>query len=180
MNAIEHNRALNQFDTLRRQATWRRWWHRLRGRPQTLLPLAPLLPWLRAYPTVSRGVQQVPLRHIVGSVGRAHEYDRDFRPLTDTARERWVGVHLLNQYTGWEPVQLIKVGNLYFVVDGHHRLSVARQNGLPDITAVVEAYAAPLQLDPQATLETILAQLHQQQQPRSLPHAGRSLPCACA
>lgn len=154
--------ALDHFHRLRRRAALMQTWNRLRRRPRTLLPLAPIrarLPHAQALP---QGIQMVPVRQIVGSAQRAHEYDRQFRPLNDGLRDRWVGVSVLSQTTGWKPVELVRIGNLYFVVDGHHRLSVARQNGISTIEAMVTAYPLPLEFDVNDSLADVLARLRVQ------------------
>lgn len=88
------------------------------------------------------GVQAVAINQIVGSENRLRDFDCDFLPLTDHLEERWVGVAVA-YLTGktLPPVELIKVGNAYYVRDGHHRISVARAFGQQTIDAVVTAYS---------------------------------------
>lgn len=84
------------------------------------------------------GVVSVPLSRIVGSEGRAHDFDSAFRPLTDHTRDRWIGIAAARR-AGAEmpPVELIQVGDSFFVRDGHHRISVAKANGQREIEAQV-------------------------------------------
>jgi len=93
---------------------------------------------LRAYNQVRRGLRVVDLEKIVGSVGRSRDFDRCFMPLRAAARERWKRVDLAF-YRGQAlpPVSLYKLGEVYFVEDGNHRVSVARFHGVPDIEANV-------------------------------------------
>lgn len=94
-----------------------------------------------------RGHQTVRLDQIVGSVNRFEEFDRSFLPRRRHARKRWASID-----RAWHagvvlpPVQLIKVGDIYFVKDGNHRVSVARQHGQEFIDAIVveERLRAPL------------------------------------
>jgi hypothetical protein len=80
----------------------------------------------------------VPLDQIVGSEGRCADFDRDFNPLSDHTRGRWIRVAAARQRgTELPPVDLMQVGDLLFVQDGHHRISVARALGQPDIEARV-------------------------------------------
>ncbi len=84
------------------------------------------------------GVAAVPLDQIVGSEGRPGDFDRLFAPRQATTKERWLRIKrafLTNR--SLPPVELIKVGEIYFVRDGHHRLSVARQAGQREIDAHV-------------------------------------------
>lgn len=81
----------------------------------------------------------VPLQAIVGSAGRAADFDGDFRPVNTALRHRWERMARAVQ-DGWEPpaVRLVQLGELYFVTDGHHRVSVARHFGRETISARVQ------------------------------------------
>ena len=84
------------------------------------------------------GLQTVPLEAIVGSVDRTRDFDRSFRPRSNRLRGRWQGIDLAQRRgEPMPPVDLYKVGDLYFVRDGHHRVSVARALGHDIIDAYV-------------------------------------------
>jgi hypothetical protein len=93
------------------------------------------------------GRQTVPIRHIRGSEGRRNLFDNGFHPRGTQTRLRWISVATAwLQGIGLEPVELIRVGDVYFVRDGHHRISVARAIGLEEIDAIVtvlDVVAAP-------------------------------------
>lgn len=83
----------------------------------------------------------VPIDRIVGSEGRAHDFDCDFNPLQTVTRDRWLGIaSAMQQGRALPPVALIRVGDRYFVRDGHHRISVARALGRQTIEATVEVW----------------------------------------
>jgi hypothetical protein len=87
-----------------------------------------------------RGLQTVKVKDIVGSVGRNEDFDRNFSPLNDADIFRWAQVKTAMTSpigTGVPPVSLYKVGEAYFVLDGNHRVSIARQMGLDEIEAYV-------------------------------------------
>lgn len=87
------------------------------------------------------GIQTVPIRQIRGSQGRSHDFDRDFNPLQDHTKGRWLSVAGARQRgKALPPVELIQVGDVYFVQDGHHRISVARALGQQCIEAEVAAW----------------------------------------
>ena len=88
-----------------------------------------------------RGTMEIPVERIVGSVERGADFDRDFRPLAEHLQERWIGVYLLAGESGWPPIRVFKVGDRYYVEDGHNRVSVARQFGMPTIRADVWEYS---------------------------------------
>jgi uncharacterized ParB-like nuclease family protein len=86
----------------------------------------------------SRRRAEVPLVDVVGTVNRTGDFDRDFRLVNRELRDRWSTVAAAMQ-EGSEPppVELVQLGDLYFVVDGHHRVSVARALGRETIRATV-------------------------------------------
>lgn len=86
------------------------------------------------------GVQEICLAQVTGSVGRSTDFDRSFRPLKAHLRDRWVNLYLLLQSGAWPPVRVYKVGEQYFVSDGHHRVSVAHSIGMRAIQAEVWEY----------------------------------------
>ena len=86
----------------------------------------------------SAGMQMVDLDLISGSVSRADEFTADFRPIAHHTRERWLTIAKIHiQGRALPPVELYEVNGQYFVVDGHHRISVARATGQVQIEAVV-------------------------------------------
>jgi hypothetical protein len=86
------------------------------------------------------GTRHISVAQITGSVGRSADFGRNFYPLKSHLRNRWVRVYLLSQQAGWPPIRVYKVGEQYFVVDGHHRVSVARTLGMRSIQAEVWEY----------------------------------------
>lgn len=153
---VEH---LHCFENAYRRAQLCRLWHRITGRPQTLLPFAPIYARLQQRASQRRGLQEIPLRQIVGSLDKASHFDRSFRPLSAELRERWLMVKMLQLWRGWEPIVVHKIGNLYFVEDGHHRVSVARDAGLEVIEAYVTEYPVTCHFNVDDSLQAILQRL---------------------
>lgn len=95
---------------------------------------------LESYHTSGRflGLVEVPINQISGTEGRQDDFDIEFNPMHKESRDRWTGV-----FNAWsrgivlDPIQLVKVGDIYYVRDGHHRISVARALGLRSIEAEV-------------------------------------------
>jgi hypothetical protein len=105
---------------------------------------------VRARQQIERGTQMVPLEQIVGSVGRYRDFTRTFLPRAGVNQERWTRLDAaLNSMEGFPPVELFKIGEVYFVKDGNHRVSVARANGATHI----EAYVTELETDIPLTLD---------------------------
>ncbi len=113
-------------------------WSRLTGRPRCLLDLANVEANCRVQARCDAGVRTVSIDRIRGSESRTRDFDRDFRPLRDHNRERWLGIAAARQQgKALPPVALIQVGGIYFVLDGHHRISVAQALGQQAIEAKV-------------------------------------------
>ncbi|HEU5250477.1 MAG TPA: hypothetical protein VFW15_10875, partial [Thermoanaerobaculia bacterium] len=107
---------------------------------------------------VDRGVHEVPLERIVGTVQREREFNRAFLPREESLRDRWEEIEgLAEGAKGFSPVELYRVGDTHFVVDGHHRVSVARAMGASTIEARVKEFTAPVTLPPDASIEDVVA-----------------------
>jgi hypothetical protein len=105
---------------------------------------------LHARQQIEKGTQMVPLENIVGSVGRYRDFTRNFLPRSAVNEERWTRLDAaLNSMEGFPPVELFKIGEVYFVRDGNHRVSVARANG----STHIEAYVAEIETDIPLTLD---------------------------
>lgn len=85
-----------------------------------------------------RTIVTVDIEKIVGSEGRVNDFDKQFRPLVNHTRDRWVGIAIARrQDVNLPPVELIQVGDEYYVRDGHHRISVAKTFGQATIEAEI-------------------------------------------
>ena len=94
---------------------------------------------------------------IVGSVGRYGDFTRAFFPRGDHLRGRWENIRrLVATGRSLPPVELYKVGQVFFVRDGNHRVSVARHRGFSSIEALVWEYDAPVQLQPDSDIDELL------------------------
>jgi hypothetical protein len=129
----------------------------VRQRPRDLLPFEEVRERLKLRRVVDRGTRDVPIGRIVGTFGRRGEFNRAFLPRSEALRERWEDVKDLAEGTaGFPVVELYRVGEAYFAVDGHHRISVARSLGAPTIEAHVLEFLTPVPLGPDASLEDVL------------------------
>ncbi len=107
-----------------------------------------------------RGVQKIPVAKIMGSVGRYHDFVQAFLPTTENMRDRWEKIaklYLDPSSRGLPPIEVYQVGEGYFVSDGNHRVSVARQLGLKEIEAHVWEYGQSVAgLAPGVDIDTLL------------------------
>jgi hypothetical protein len=141
--ALQYNTALNQFRAAVFKGKLSRLKRRMLGRPQQLYDLNALKQGLSLRGSSYAGIQVVPISSIIGSEGRSADFDMDFRPISETARERWVNMAIA--YLAriiLPPIQLIQVGDAYFVRDGHHRISVSRAFGQVAMDAEVITWKA--------------------------------------
>src|ERR671926_2003482 len=112
-----------------------------------ILPFEEVVDALGRTGQVDRGLQIVPLDAIVGTVDRAVDFDRGFRPTSARLRSRWERIAAAQRRgEALPPVSLYKVGDLYFVRDGHHRVSVAKSLARGDIDAYVTEVKTRLRL----------------------------------
>ncbi|HBY99339.1 MAG TPA: hypothetical protein DEP84_36280 [Chloroflexi bacterium] len=91
------------------------------------------------------GAQTIAINRIAGSEGRSLDFDLAFRPLHNHSRERWLGIAMAYQQgAALPPADLVQVGDVYFVRDGHHRISGARALSQRYIEAVVTVWQSRL------------------------------------
>lgn len=129
-----HRVAAKLFDRAHLQAIRDQVLSKLGGTSQQLLTLSHSPQSTARTP----GTVVVPLEKIVGSEGRSDDFDASFRPLKKHLRERWINVATARRAGVALPaVELVQDGNVYYVRDGHHRISVARALGQLEIDARV-------------------------------------------
>jgi hypothetical protein len=133
--------AQNDFLRARRRAAASRVAARLRGEPGDVRMVLPYEEVIEALGFVSErpvGVEVVALDAIVGTVDRERDFDRSFRPTSGRVRSRWENIAAaMRRGESLPPVDLVRIGEIYFVRDGHNRVSVARALGRRDIEAYV-------------------------------------------
>ena len=104
-------------------------------------------------------MQEIPLDAIVGSVGRYADFTRSFLPRSDDMEERWARVKTIaTGAAGWPPIEVYRLGDVYFVLDGNHRVSVAREMGLETIPAFVTEVKTRVPVTPDDDPEEIIIQ----------------------
>src|SRR5262245_48658292 len=113
---------MSDFDSARRAALMQDLLRLMKGLPSDLLPFEEVRERLRLKQIVDRGIQEVPLDRIIGSVGREGKFNRAFLPRDESLRERWEEVRsVAESQEGFPSIELYYVNDVYFVVDGHHR-----------------------------------------------------------
>ena len=155
-----------QWNQVRRKVFFERLYSTLgiSKQPINLLAFDEVRAKLRLNQNAYRGLQQVPLDQIVGSVGRYHDFTRTFLPLSESDSWRWQRVATLQAESGLPPIELYKVGDAYFVKDGNHRVSVARAYGAGTIEAYVWEYESKVGgFSPETDLDDLIVKAEYRQ-----------------
>lgn len=152
-----HERARSDFGRARFKAFLNRIRAVVSREPTTLLSYDDVKSALHIGGPIYRGVQTVRVEDIVGSLNRYHQFDRAFLPVEDRIGSRWQSVdRAFYQEISLPPVVLYKVGQVYFVVDGHHRVSVAREQGQEFVEADVRECATKVNITPDLKPEDLV------------------------
>ena len=149
MNNILDERVRADFGRARFKSFLHRVWGALSGKPTNLLSYDEIKEKLRIGGPIYRGVKTIKVEQIAGSLNRYHDFDRAFLPKQDDLAARWQSVNrAFYSEVNLPPVVLYKVGEVYFVVDGHHRVSVARGQGQIFIEAEVRECSTRVNITP--------------------------------
>jgi nucleotide-binding universal stress UspA family protein len=149
--------AAEDFREARRRAAMRDIVARLTGQPADLLSYDEVRRKLKGHISGRRELRDIPLDAIVGSVGRYSDFTRNFLPRSNAMAGRWAGVRqAMNGLHGVPPIEVYQVGQVYFVLDGNHRVSVARANGNPSIQAWVTPVETRVPLTPDVSPDDLI------------------------
>ncbi len=144
----KYQMAIQDFQSARQRAAIQEVLARVRGKSNQLLSYEDVAEKLKLRARTERGVQHVPVDAIVGSVGRNTDFTRTFLPRRAEDRERWANVKTAFIEGNLPPIEVYKVGDVYFVVDGNHRVSIAQQEGMKTIEARVIEIRTDIPLTP--------------------------------
>ncbi|MEL6308519.1 MAG: hypothetical protein AAFV98_01030 [Chloroflexota bacterium] len=155
---VSYLEGVSKFQGLRTKAFLSEMMSLLRGQSAELLSFDDVRARLRLREESYKGLQDIPLDKIVGSVGRHKDFTGAFLPKTNEMKERWSRVYAkMNSLEGVPPIEVFQVDDVYFVRDGNHRVSVAREIGSPTIQAHVTELPTTVDLEPGMTLEDLNA-----------------------
>jgi hypothetical protein len=153
------------FGRARRRRALSRLSARLRGLPSdvnVILPFDEVVAALGRRGERRLGLQMIPLDSIVGTVDRGREFDRRFHPTSTRVRTRWERIATAQRRgKAMPPIDVYRIGELHFVKDGHHRVSVARALGHRDINAYVTEILTEVGADHTITLRDLPLKSHQ-------------------
>ena len=151
VNPANYHSALQDFNEARLKASLQEALARLMGRSNELLSYEEVARKLKLRARADSGIHDIPVKAIVGSVGRYTDFTRTFLPRGPVNQERWARVKVAMDDpvgAGMQPIEVYKVGDAYFVLDGNHRVSIARQEGFDFIEAHVIEIATDIPITP--------------------------------
>ncbi|HWQ04480.1 MAG TPA: DUF4032 domain-containing protein [Longilinea sp.] len=155
--------AKSDFDLALRKGFWRSVFTWFNGKDNSLLPFDEVRRLLPFQGQHYLGMRQVPVHKIVGSVGRYQDFDRAFLPRRSELGSRWVSIDMAHlQDVILPPIEVYKIGEAYFVKDGNHRVSVAKERGQEDIDAYVIEIESPVSLDEKSNIDDFIREIEKQ------------------
>ncbi len=158
-NLVEFHRALEDFRKARSKAGLQALWATITGQSSELLPYDEITQKLHAVGLSSKGLQEIPVDAIVGSVNRYQDFNHNFLPLHNEDRQRWASVKAAMTSpgsAGLPPIRVYKLGDAYFVLDGNHRVSIAKEMGIDTVEAYVTEIKSKVVLSPEDSPEDII------------------------
>lgn len=154
---INYSKAVNDFHEARRKAELQNLINRLRGESNELLSYEAVRMAMKAVEGNQKKLREIPLDAIVGSVGKYSDFTRDFLPRRDTDQDRWASVmEKAISMEGLPPIEVYQIGDAYFVQDGNHRVSVAKQLDASHIQAYVTEVRTRITLPPDLTPDELI------------------------
>lgn len=149
--------SIESFNAARRRAFVQDVLAELSGRPDDLLSFTEVQEQLHlSEPAQDSSLEEIPLDKIVGSVGRYRDFNRAFLPRGHIDAERWARIDHLRHQTDLPPIDVFKIGDVYFVQDGNHRVSVARARGDRTIRARVVEIPVRVPLGPDTSPDDLI------------------------
>ncbi|MGH2723734.1 MAG: ParB N-terminal domain-containing protein [Actinomycetota bacterium] len=134
----DHLPDLTAFDQARRRQAYRRLARAVGARgEEPLLEMDELRGRLRLFDQSYVGIEPIPVDRVVGTTSRSRDFDRDFLPRDEDVRERWRRIEQAFPRGDFPPIVVYRIGGSYFLVDGHHRVAVARHRGVEFIDAEI-------------------------------------------
>jgi hypothetical protein len=149
--------AKADFESARRKSFRRSVFSWISKRNNQLLPFDEVRKTLPMTGQHYIGLREVEIDQIVGSVGRYQDFDRAFLPKQTHTRVRWerVDAAILKDII-LPPIEVYKIGEAYFVKDGNHRVSVAREKGQSYIDAYVIEIDSPISIDANTNVDDLI------------------------
>jgi len=149
--------ADSEFETALRRGFWRSVMSWFRQRNNKLLPFDEVRKALPIHGQYYAGLREIKLDRVVGSVARYNDFDRAFIPRQRHTRQRWINIDIAKLTdVSLPPIEVYKIGEIYFVKDGNHRVSVAREKGQIFIDAQVTEIVTPVPITESTDINALI------------------------
>ena len=149
--------ALQHFRLARRKAALEQIVSRLMGRSADLLSYEEVREKLKVQGSGKREMRYIDIDAIVGSVGRYSDFTRSFLPRLDSTEERWTRVRMAQMgLESLPPIDVYQIGEVYFVLDGNHRVSIAHQLGMKELPAYVTEVCTKVSISPDTSPDDLI------------------------
>jgi nucleotide-binding universal stress UspA family protein len=156
-NIMKFKDAQEDFHEARRKAALQAILARITGKSRTLLSYDEVRARLGGMESSVKELQDIPLDAIIGTVSRYSDFSRSLLPLNESDSERWARVRVAAEnMIGLPPIDVYQIGEAYFILDGHHRASVARELGATHIQAYVRKVRTRVPLSPTDQIEDVI------------------------
>jgi nucleotide-binding universal stress UspA family protein len=156
-STITISHAVQDFRSARQKATLSEIISRLTGSSTELFSYDEVRQKLRAQVSPKSELKEIPIDAIIGSVNRYQDFSRGFLPGKNINEERWANIELANYASqGLPPIEVYQIDEAYFVSDGNHRVSVAKQLGASNIQAYVTHVHTRVPLTPDVRPEDLI------------------------
>lgn len=157
LSGLNYHEALEDFLAARAKGALESILSRLSGTPVGLMQYEEVRRRFSGVESADRKLKEIPLDAIIGSLSRTKDYTRNLLPLNSEDKERWARVKtMMDDLSGLPPIEVYQVGEAYFIIDGHHRASVARESGARHIEAYVREVKTRVPLTPEDDFEDVI------------------------
>ncbi len=149
-------KAQQQFESARRKAKIHALLAAVSGKKDDLLSYDAIRQKIKMSGLHRRYRDDIPLSAIKGSVGRYQDFNDEFFPLSDSNEKRWVRLRVVQEEEGLPPIEVYKVSGVYFVLDGNHRVSIAKEMGMDTIEAFVQEFRTNIDITPDDDYDRVI------------------------
>jgi nucleotide-binding universal stress UspA family protein len=153
----DQTRAREDFDQARKEAALQDLLAGLRRKSRELIAFDDIQARFSVIPSAKEEIRSIQLDAVVGSVGRYNDFNRDFLPRNPSDMDRWTSVKRARDANiDLPPIKVYQVGEIFFVIDGNHRVSVAKRRGETEIRASVIEIPARVELTREDSVEEVV------------------------
>ncbi|HSG80293.1 MAG TPA: hypothetical protein VLD62_11980 [Acidimicrobiia bacterium] len=165
----DHLPPISSFPKAHRKEVYRRLTRSVTGGDDGLIPFEEVRERLRLWQQSYKGVRTIRVDNIVGSAARSSDFTDDWLPKRPHMRRRWEALEKRWPEGDFPPIQAYEVNGAYYVIDGHHRVAIAKSRGIEFLDAEITEIHTGLDITPEMDFGKLL---HLQQEQAFMDHSG--------